>query len=282
MTVLTEEYIQEKIKSEQKLREQQKDITESLQYASYIQSALLPNENQIQRAFKEYFIFYLPRDIVSGDFYWIIKRRGEIFVAIADCTGHGVPGAFMSILGITGLNQIVDRGQYTTAASILNRLREFVMKALQQRGNEKEQKDGIDLALCKIDTCSHTLEYAGAFNPMYLLRKGTLTEFEPDKMPIGIAAEYEEPFTNHEVKLEEDDLIYLFSDGFVDQFGGSQGKKFKYRPFRSLLVSLANKPMDQQCSRLKEIYLSWKSGLPQLDDILIFGFKYHKENTEFM
>jgi serine phosphatase RsbU (regulator of sigma subunit) len=256
------------------LEKHKKEITESLKYASYIQQALLPDSSFIKRLIPDHFILFLPRDIVSGDFYWIVRRKNELILAVADCTGHGVPGAFMSILGITFLNQIVNKGDYYSAAGILNELREHVMKALNQRGKESEQKDGMDMSICRILPEENILEYSGAFNPLYILTKNNIKEIPGDKMPIGIGAFEEKSFTNRKIYLNQGDLIYLFSDGYADQFGGKNGKKLKYRPFRKILFEIKDKPMHEQRNVLLEKYKTWKGNFPQLDDILIFGFRY--------
>ena len=253
---------------------QRKELNQSLKYASYIQKALLPDKQVIDRYFPENLLIYIPRDIVSGDFYWTLRRKDRYYLAVADCTGHGVPGAFMSILGISFLNQITDRHECDSAAMVLNLMREYIMKALQQTGREHEQKDGIDMAFCIIDTDKDQLQYAGAFNPLYVVQKGKMVEINGDKMPIGVAPEEERPFTNHTFKLSKGDMIYMFSDGFVDQFGGPEGKKFKYRPFRELLQSISERTIDDQIRILTETFQNWRGPLPQLDDVLIFGFRY--------
>jgi serine phosphatase RsbU (regulator of sigma subunit) len=254
---------------------QRKELTESIKYASYIQNALLTSQHELKRLLPEHFVIFIPRDIVSGDFYWITKRKSDLIIAVADCTGHGVPGAFMSILGITLLSEIVNRASYNSAGTILNQLRESVMRALNQRGMDEEQKDGIDMTLCLINAETNMLEFAGAFNPIYIVKKNRLIEMHGDKMPIGIAALEENSFTNHRYNLEENDVVYLFSDGFVDQFGGPEGKKFKYQPFRNLLLNISNLPMHLQKNELIKKFNQWKGNLPQLDDVLMFGFRYH-------
>lgn len=253
-----------------------KELNQSLRYASYIQKALLPSDIIISKYLPEHFIIYLPRDIVSGDFYWILKKGNFLFLAVADCTGHGVPGALLSILGISLLNHIVDRNYCNSASSVLNSLREYVMKSLNQTGDEKEQKDGMDMGLCIIDYDNNKLHYAGAFNPLYIIKNGDkLIELPGDKMPIGIAADFELPFNNHLVDLEKGDMIYLFSDGFVDQFGGIDGKKFKYKPFRKYLLDINKMPLRKQKDSLINKFECWKGNYPQLDDVLVFGFRYH-------
>ena len=211
----------------EEISRQRKELTESIKYASYIQSALLQDKSYIQTIFPDHFILFKPKDIVSGDFYWVSRKRSELIVAVADCTGHGVPGAFMSILGISFLKEIINKGCYQNTGSILNQLREHVMKALNQTGEENEQKDGIDMTLCRINTVQNELEFSGAFNPLYVIQDDKLVEIQGDKMPIGIAAYEEKSFQTNIMNLKENDCVYLFSDGFVDQFGGPLGKKFK-------------------------------------------------------
>jgi serine phosphatase RsbU (regulator of sigma subunit) len=255
---------------------QKRELNQSIRYASYIQKALLPSEIILNKYIPEHFVIYLPLDIVSGDFYWISKKENKLYLAVADCTGHGVPGAFLSILGISLLNHIVDRNYCITASSVLNSLREHIMKSLNQTGEEKEQKDGMDMGICIIDYENNKIHYAGAFNPLYIIRNGNrIVELPGDKMPIGIAADIELPFSDHIIELERGDMIYLFTDGFVDQFGGAYGKKFKYRSFRNLLLNIYNMSMQEQKTSLLNEFENWKGENPQLDDVLIFGFKFH-------
>lgn len=261
------------------IHRQRKELTESIRYASYIQKALLPSPVLFKKLIPDHFVLFQPKDIVSGDFYWIARKKSEIVVAVADCTGHGVPGAFMSILGITTLNEVVNRGCYTSAGSILNQLREGIMKALNQTGEEYEQKDGIDMALCILKSDSNLIEFAGAFNPLYIIQNHRLTEIDGDKMPIGVAADEERSFITHTIALEPDSIIYLFSDGFPDQFGGRNGKKFKYQPFRNLIFKVHELPMHRQKEELHKAFEKWKGNYPQLDDLLIVGFRYHVDNS---
>ncbi len=254
---------------------QQREIAESLKYASYIQQALFPTESFISRLLPEYLIFHQPREVVSGDFYYVSGHNELLCIAVGDCTGHGVPGAFMSMLGITFLNEIIAQGRHTGAASILNHMREYVMKALCQTGEDNEQKDGIDLALCILDTRKNKLDFAGAFNPVYVIRNQQLIEIEGDNMPVGIGAEEEKPFTGHSFDLEDKDMLFLFSDGFADQFGGPNGKKFKYKAFRELLISGSHLPMLDQKLRIMTTFNDWKGNQRQLDDVLICGFRFH-------
>lgn len=257
---------------------QRRELTESLQYASYIRKALLPTDQTLKRHFPDSFLLYLPRDIVSGDFYWLSRKKNLIYFAMADCTGHGVPGAFLSILGITFLNQVVDRNESCKADFVLNSLREYIMKALRQTGGIKEQKDGIDMALCIVDCKKNLLQFAGAFNPMYIIKnESQLIEIPGDKMPIGVSAEEETSFKNHEVELDEGDMIYLFTDGYADQFGGEKGKKFKFRPFRNLFLNISEFSVEKQKEALQKSHEDWRGKRNQLDDISVFGFRYHKQ-----
>jgi serine phosphatase RsbU (regulator of sigma subunit) len=253
---------------------QEREINESMKYASYIQQALFPSESIINRLIPDHFIFYQPREAVSGDFYFVSGRNDKIVIAVGDCTGHGIPGAFMSILGITFLNEIISHGTYSGAGSVLNQMRERVMEALCQTGNDYEQKDGIDLALCLIDPVNSKLEYAGAFNPVYIVRDQNLIEISGDKMPVGVGAEEERSFTSHTYDICNNDILYLFSDGFADQFGGPQGKKFKYQSFRKMLCSVSNLPMEEQKQVIRNTFNGWKGNNQQLDDVLVLGFRY--------
>jgi len=253
---------------------QQREIAESLKYASYIQQALFPNEALISRLMPEHFIYYQPREMVSGDFYYVSGHQNMVFLAVGDCTGHGVPGAFMSLLGITFLNQVISRGNIHGAASILNLLREFVMHALSQTGEDTEQKDGIDLALCILDSRTNEMDFAGAFNPVYIVRNQHLYEIAGDKMPVGVGAEEEKAFTSHTFALEDQDTLYLFTDGYADQFGGKGGKKFKYKSFRELLLNGSQLTMPEQKNRLMTTFNDWKGNQRQLDDVLVCGFRY--------
>lgn len=261
------------------VEKQRKELTDSIKYASYIQSALLPAPGLFQRLLKEYFIFFRPRDLVSGDFYWIGKHKNQVIIAAADCTGHGVPGAFMSILGISFLNEILGRAAFTNAAGILNQLRERVMKALHQTGEKDEQKDGMDISLCIVDFENAILEFAGANNPVYVVRNHSLTEIRGDRMPIGINIVQEKSFTNHTLHLENNDMVYLITDGFPDQFGGKEEKKFKYKPFKQLLAGIGHKPPSEQKILLEKELKQWMKNLKQVDDILIIGFKYISPNS---
>ncbi len=254
---------------------QKEDITDSITYASRIQRAMLPMHEHFDKSFDEYFIFYKPRDIVSGDFYWIAEDSEKIYFTAADCTGHGVPGAFMSMLGISSLNEIISGDKKKlTAASILNLLREKIKFSLHQTGKEGETKDGMDLALCILHKQTMQLEYAGAFNPLYHFRNGKLKEYKADRMPIGIYHMEKETFTNHKITIKPGDTIYIFSDGYADQFGGKAQAKFKTTNLKKLLSKIVSQPMHQQRKILEEKFDQWKGSLDQVDDIIVIGIKF--------
>jgi serine phosphatase RsbU (regulator of sigma subunit) len=249
------------------------DHLSSLRYAGMIQRALMPDPDLIPGILKDSFVFYLPKDIVSGDFFYVHQNSGYIIIAAGDCTGHGVPGALLTILGISFLNEILQLRVVPRANRILNRMREKVMEALDQKGAEAEKKDSIDIALCVYEPFRGVLQFAGANRPMILIRDGILKEFKPDKMPIGVAPLEEKSFTNHRIEVEKGDSIYLFSDGYPDQFGEVTNKKFKYRQFRELLLSIQGKPMAEQKDVIESTFHEWKGKTIQIDDILILGFE---------
>jgi serine phosphatase RsbU (regulator of sigma subunit) len=253
---------------------QNKDITSSIHYASRIQRAVLPPQENFKEFLNEYFIFFIPRDIVSGDFYYLNKKDDRVIVAAADCTGHGVPGAFMSLLGVALLNQIVSElpANYN-AAMLLNSLREGIKKALRQTGKKDEAKDGMDISLCVIDKKNFKLEFAGAFNPLLVVRNNELLIYKADKMPIGVYISDELNFTNHTVELQKDDMIYLYSDGFQDQFGGPNRRKFLPKNLRNLLHEISNLSMEQQKEAIDKVFHDWKGNEHQIDDILVMGIK---------
>jgi serine phosphatase RsbU (regulator of sigma subunit) len=248
-------------------------ITDSIQYASRIQNAVLLPLTFLTDWGVENFIYFRPKDIVSGDYYWGFRRKGKIYIAAADCTGHGVPGAFMSMLGNAFLNEIMITNDFATASEILDRLRDEIIRALRQKGATGEARDGMDISLAILDRKEGTLQYAGANNPLYLVRRGELIRYQADRMPIGIHVTDLAPFTNHEIDVEAGDSIYLFSDGYADQFGGEYGKKFMYRQFQELLTKGAALPMQEQMERIDTTLLRWRGDYEQIDDILVIGFR---------
>jgi serine phosphatase RsbU (regulator of sigma subunit) len=255
------------------IAKQKQNITDSIQYAKRIQSAVLPPADQISESLSDHFILFKPRDIVSGDFYWMRQIDHYVVITAADCTGHGVPGAFMSMLGVSFLNEIVRRKDITKASDVLNELRKYVKTSLRQTGKDGEAKDGMDMSLCVVDLKNYHLQYAGAYNPLYLFRDKELIERKADKMPIGIHINEKETFTNHELELKKSDVIYLFSDGFPDQFGGVNGGKFKTKQFKKLLMEIHQKPMDEQKNILDNTLIEWQGNHEQVDDITVIGIK---------
>lgn len=250
------------------------DITASIRYAQRIQTAVLPNKQSSQKL--EYFIFFKPRDIVSGDFYWIyhFEAQNVVIAAAVDCTGHGVPGAFMSMLGVAFLNEIASDPAIQHTDEILNVLRDFVIRSLNQTGKEGESKDGMDIAIVRIDLKSGMLEFSGANNPLFLIRENELLEYKPDKMPIGIHVRKDLPFTRHEIQLQENDVLYLFSDGFADQFGGEDKRKYMKKQLKEFLLTIHQDPINQQLESIEGESSRWMGDLEQIDDQLIIGFRY--------
>lgn len=269
----TDEVVRQKEEIERqrnRVTELYKDLMSSITYAKRLQNTILPSDAMIRSMFRKSFVMYKPKDVVSGDFYWF-KEAGvkHIFAAI-DCTGHGVPGAFMSLVGYNVLNQVTK--VFTTPSSILNNLNRLSAEALRfSLDGNIESRDGMDLALCTFDKETLTLEYAGAFNPVWIFRNGELTSLEPDKFAIGSFKYGEKEYNNHSVQLEKGDRVYVFSDGYQDQFGGPRGKKFMKKKFRELLTTLQEYDMDEQLSRLEAELTEWQGNHEQVDDILVIG-----------
>ena len=251
----------------------QKEILDSIHYAKRIQQAMLASEEYVAQHFQaENFIFYQPKDIVSGDFYWALSHHGKFYIAAGDCTGHGVPGAFMSLLNISFLNgNVIERG-LKNPAEILNEQRKEIIKALNPNGNENS-KDGMDCALCTFDIKNNLLQFALANNPLWLIRNNELLEYKADKMPVGMYEEVQKDFTLQSIEIKKGDCIYLLTDGFADQFGGDKGKKFKYKHLKDILLLHHNKPMIEQKQILSHTINTWKGNLEQVDDILIIGIR---------
>ncbi len=256
------------------LEEKNNEITDSIRYAQKLQAAVLPLNQTMDEILGDYFLLYLPKDIVSGDFYWAAEKNGMRIFTAADCTGHGIPGAFMSMLGISFLNEIVSRMRNIDAGRILDQLREKVISSLHQSGEEGTAKDGMDMALCVYDDKENKLQFAGAFNSLYLFRDGELTEYKADRMPVSVHQKAGNPFTTQDIKIYEKDIIYLFSDGFADQFGGEQGKKYMYRRFREFISSINHLGMKEQKQLLEKEFMDWKRDYPQVDDVIVLGVKF--------
>ncbi len=260
--------------AEEIIIQKNQDITDSMEYAKRIQQAILPPLKHFEISTEDYFLIYLPREIISGDFYWTTYLNGETIIAVADCTGHGVPGAFMSMLGITLLNKIVNERAILDPANILNRLRIDVINSLRQTGEDMEAKDGMDISVIRIQSDNKKIVFAGAMNSGILLRKGEIIEIEADKMPIGIHQNVKLPFKQREFNLEKDDILYLLSDGYVDQFGGEKSKKFKPYRLKDLLIEIENLEMEEQKQKIMERFENWKGDEEQVDDILFVGLKF--------
>ena len=258
-------------KIELEIRE--KNITDSLIYAQRIQEARLPSETYFREHFESSFIFFKPKDIVSGDFYWIGERGDKVYFVAADCTGHGVPGALMSMIGLEIIEKTINEGKIETPSQILAVLNKGLEKTFSREKNIGTIiRDGMDIGLCVIDKKQKKLIYAGAFFPLYLIRDNSLIEIKGDKIIIGMNPEGIS-YTDHELDLKEDDILYIFSDGYVDQFGGSENKKFMYRRFRYLLLTIHRFPMNDQKSILDENIKTWMGRNVQVDDIMVIGFR---------
>ncbi|MBN4071155.1 SpoIIE family protein phosphatase [Crocinitomix catalasitica] len=255
------------------VREQKREIIDSINYAARIQAAALPMQSIKAKLFPNSFVLFLPKDIVSGDFYWFGEKNGKNLIAAIDCTGHGVPGAFMSMIGNSFLNEIVLERGTTEPAIILDKLRAKIIRTLAQDESGPSQKDGMDMALLSFDNSTGTVEFAGAKNPLYYIRGGELNEIKGDKMPIGEEAGEHRDFTNHQLELQSGDVYYLFTDGYPDQFGGPRGKKYKYSNFKKLIMKHHQLQMSEQESLLLEEFTDWKASFEQLDDVCVIGVK---------
>ena len=269
----------EVVRQKEEIEIKNKHITDSIRYAKRIQTAILPPKHYVKKLLPRSFILYLPKDIVSGDFYWMTKKKDLVIYAAVDCTGHGVPGAFMSIVGYNQLNYAVDVRKARNANTILEYLNEGVVESLREksngngRGNIDVVRDGMDMALCVIDTKNMKLEFAGANNPLCLVRDGEMIHIKGDRQSIG--GNYDElpGFTNHEMDLQQGDVLYTFSDGYPDQFGGEDGRKFMQKKFRKLLTEIHHHPIEKQRQILEDVLVKWRGNEEQVDDILVMGVR---------
>jgi serine phosphatase RsbU (regulator of sigma subunit) len=251
------------------IEEQHKDIIDSINYAKRIQQAILKEEEHVSAHLPPHFILFQPKDIVSGDFYWALEKTEYLYVTAADCTGHGVPGAFLTMLGISYLNEINACEEVLTPADILYQLRDKIVKELSRHGTTK---DGMDISLMRLNLKTNEVMWAGAFNPLWYIESGTIKEIKANKQPIGYV-EDPLPFTNHTLHLKTNDIVYLFTDGFADQFGGEKGKKYKYKQLEENLLANSNKPLEEQKQLLNTSFTNWKGNLEQVDDVTIIGVK---------
>ncbi len=260
----------------EQIEEIHREVTDSINYAKRIQNSALPDLSPVKKSLTDIFVLFKPKDVVSGDFYWYAEVENQIVLTVADCTGHGVPGAFMSMMGMSMLKEIVVKEYVTQPDVILRKLRKEVIKALGQKGEFGEQKDGMDMSLCSINKETYKLQWAGANNPCLLVQNGALTEIKADKMPIAIY-ERMDKFTMHEIQLKKGDVIYLIGDGYVDQFGGPKGKKFMSKKLKELLLEISSKPMIEQHEILNKTITDWmtvhEEKYEQTDDITVMGIK---------
>jgi serine phosphatase RsbU (regulator of sigma subunit) len=256
------------------IEEKNKDITDSIRYAQNIQGAILPPDDLLYEHLKEHFVLFRSRDIVSGDFYWMHAHEGKVMVGAVDCTGHGVPGALMSVVGYNALRQIVHDNPTIPPAQLLNMLQGHMEELFSNKYTGQAIHDGMDAAICRIDRKNGKLEFAGAHNPVYVISADKFTEIRGDKHSIsGSGAHSAQWFTQHEMPLQKGDTIYIFSDGYADQFGGKDGKKFKYSQFKEFLQSISSKPLHEQKKALDDKLEDWKGNLEQIDDVLVIGVR---------
>jgi serine phosphatase RsbU (regulator of sigma subunit) len=253
-----------------RIEEKNREITDSITYARRLQEAILPPAKLLDQLLPGSFVYYKPKDIVAGDFYWVEEMEGRTLFAVADCTGHGVPGAMVSVVCSNALNRAVKEFRLSDPGKILDKVTELVVETFEK--SESDVKDGMDISLCSLDKSTNTLSWAGANNPLWIIRKGKLDEVRPDKQPIG-KFDRVRPFASHTFHLEKGDRIYIFSDGFADQFGGPKGKKFKYTPLKELLLAgNGHSPKDHKI-QLDKTFTGWKGDLEQVDDVCIMGVR---------
>lgn len=255
-------------KQKKQIEEAHKEITDSITYAKRIQSAILPPDRVVKEYLQNSFILYKPKDVVAGDFYWMEHIDGKILFAAADCTGHGVPGAMVSVVCNNALNRSVREYGISDPGQLLDKTKELVQKEFEK--SEEEVKDGMDIALCCLD--GNKLTYAGAHNPLWIIRDGEVIETKADKQPIG-RFEFGKPFTTHRIDLQKGDTLYVFSDGYADQFGGDKGKKYKTLNMKRFLTSIQDQPMDKQKELIDQEFENWKGSLEQIDDVCVIGVR---------
>jgi len=267
---------QEAINQRDIILQQKKNLTDDLNYARYVQNAIFPSSENIAAVVKDHFIYNRPKYTVSGDFYWTVRKGNTSLVAVGDCTGHGMSGALMTMAGVAFLNEIISSNHVFSADQILNDLRTKVVQLLNQKGDIGEALNGMDITICIYDSLTHNVQFSGANNPLYLVRKGKPLEvIKGDRMPIGFFFDHMHPFTKNEFQISEGDAIYLFSDGYPDQFGGPFEKKFRYNQFRELIETAAlYTSMDQQLGMIKATMDDWIEGFEQVDDMLVMGFRF--------
>ena len=258
----------------EKLNESHREITDSINYAKRIQDALMTSAVYIKDVLPESFILFNPKDVVSGDFYWVYRSpKGQIYFTVADCTGHGVPGAFMSMIGTSLLNEFIIENNIEDTAEVLTKMREQIIKSLDQKGLQGENKDGMDMALCKYDPKKGTVQYSGAYNPLIHISKNEINQLKGDSQPVGLHTGKKLPFTNKEIQVAKGDMLYIYSDGFPDQFGGEKGKKYLSGKFKKFLLSISDKPIDEQNTLIKAEFTNWIGDHEQIDDVCVMGVR---------
>jgi serine phosphatase RsbU (regulator of sigma subunit)/F0F1-type ATP synthase assembly protein I len=272
----TEEVVKQKEEIELKTKELEilfKQVTDSIHYAKRIQEAILPPNSIVKNVLPESFVLYKPKDIVSGDFYWIDKKEDWSYFAAVDCTGHGVPGAFMSIVGHNLLKDILKNTDSFSPATIMDKLNDGVANTLHTNSSNQQTKDGMDMTLCALNYKTLELQFSAAYNPLYIIRNGELLQYKADKFPVGMFIGGKRNFTNNVIQLEVGDHVYIFSDGYADQFGGPKGKKFMAGNFRTLLAETSKLTIENQKNHLNKTIEEWRGNLEQVDDMLVIGVK---------
>jgi PAS domain S-box-containing protein len=260
--------------NEEAIRKKNKDITDSILYARTIQDAILVPKEEIAKQLSDFFILSKPKEIVSGDFYFYKETKNGVIIAAADCTGHGVPAGFLSMIGNAFLNEILGADDSLSPAKILDQLSEKIIKSLNQNRTDSESKDGMDIAVLRLDKENSSVQFAGAQNALYHIYNGNLNEIKADMFPVGINdTNTLTPFTNNTIKLNKGDALYIFSDGFHDQFGGPDGRKFMKKQMKELLLSIQDKKMSDQEKILDKTFTDWKGRTNQLDDVLVIGIR---------
>jgi PAS domain S-box-containing protein len=270
--IIVDSEITKIVNAQELIDQKNKDITDSIRYAERIQLAVLPSSDSINKAFENSFVYFNPRDIVSGDYYWFHKKGDRIYIAIADSTGHGVPGALMSVIGYSLLNKIVNKDRKGDPGIILDKLRKEVILALQQSYDNDFPLDGMDMSLCIFNTNNYELKFSGANQFIYIIRNKVISEYKGNSMPIALFDRMDH-FSTIEIELEKDDMIYMFSDGYADQMGGKHEKKYKYRRFRNFLIELSTLPTDKQKELLTSEFNDWKGTNDQIDDVIVMGIR---------
>ncbi len=255
------------------IKRKNRQIDDSIRYAKRIQDAVLVSDQYLDRVMQDYFILFLPRDVISGDFYWAYQTPDEkLIVSAVDCTGHGVPGAFMSMIGHMLMNEIIIEKKEYRVDKILEKLRDGILNAFTGESGDVNRMDGMDVSLCVWDKKNNKLEYGGANTSLYFLRAGELEEIKGDRQPVGYYPHYK-PFSTHSIDLEPSDVFYLFSDGFMDQFGGKEGKRLKHKAFKDHLLALNKLPMADQKVKLGALFQDWKGEFDQVDDVCLIGVR---------